>query len=1167
MSRPEANRNLLFGINALQNDFITRDALIAAMNAWVLEKHRAIGDILVERGDLGPSDRDLLDQLIDRHLAKHNGDAAASLAAMSSIESVADDLRRGVADPDVLESITQISPESNADPHATRASETADYAPAHIRFHKVRNHAEGGLGIVFVARDEELNREVALKEIKPKFADNLASQARFLIEAEITGGLEHPGIVPVYGLGHYDDGRPYYAMRFIRGNSLKDAIKAFHADASLKNDPGARTLALQKLLRRFLDVCNAVAYAHNRGVLHRDLKPDNVMVGKYGETLVVDWGLAKAVGRSGDDGFGPLPESTILYKSSSGSAETMPGSVVGTPGYMSPEQAAGRLDLLGPASDVYGLGATLYTLLTGRVPFTGSDIPDILIKVERGEFPRPREHAPWLDQALEAIALKAMALKAEARYASPKALADDVERWIADEPVAAYPEPLARRARRWARKHRTGLTAATATALVAGLLVGLFFAQRSAERWRIDLSAIGVMDESARLSSQAQAGDSTLWDKAAVVAQRAVDQLEAGGSSGRLREARSRLEAIRAEARVIKALEEARLQMANGKDGRFDTRASIDGYLAAFRAYGIDVATLPIEDAARRIRSSRVADDLIATLDDWVRYKAENVPRERLSAMARAVETDPVRAAIREAASRRDAAALRHFCESEDDRRKLGPRVRFLFNSLLSLDPDGSFSLLETILRDHPSNFWLNHDLGTAYYKAKPPKPAEAVHFLSIAVALRPGSPGVHLNLGVALKDQGHLERAVAEFEAAIRIEPELAEAHVNLGAALKGQGHLDRATAEYEAAIRINPGDALAHYNLGVALKDQGHLERAVAEFEAAIRIEPELAEAHVNLGAALKAQGHLDRATAAYEAAIRINPDDAVVHYNLGAVLQAQGHLDRAVVAYETAIRIKPDYAAVHYNLGAALKTQGHLERAVAELEAAIRIKPEFAEAHCNLGLLRLSMGKFAEGLESLEKGHALGSGQPGWKYPSETWARNARRLVDLEAKLPAILKGETTPRDSAERLALADLCYRTGRFATSARFWGEAFAGTPALADDLAKSHRYNAACSASLAASGRSKDEPMPDDPAKAKLREQALGWLRLDLTVWGKVLDGGNEPARKQAVAKQLAHWKEDADLAGIRDEEPLAKLADGEREGFRALWADVDRLLAKARMP
>jgi eukaryotic-like serine/threonine-protein kinase len=191
-------------------------------------------------------------------------------------------------------------------------------------------------------------------------------------------------------------------------------------------------------------------------------------------------------------------------------------------------------------------------------------------------------------------------------------------------------------------------------------------------------------------------------------------------------------------------------------------------------------------------------------------------------------------------------------------------------------------------------------------------------------------------------------------------------------------------------------------------------------------------------------------------------------------------------------------------------------------------------------------------------------LGSRQKGWRYPSEAWVRAARRLVDLEAKLPAILKGETTAKDPAERLALADLGYKTGRYAVSARFWGEAFAETPALADDLSKGNRYNAACSASLAASGQGKAEPLPDDPAKAKLREQALGWLRLDLAAWGKFLDGGNEPARKQAVAGTLAHWKEDSDLVGIRDEAVLAKLPEGEREAFRSLWADVEALRKKA---
>ncbi len=1243
MPRSDADRNLLFGINALQNDFITRDALIAAMAAWALAKHRAIGEILVEAGALDPLDRDALEAMIVRRLAKHDDDPAKSLAALSSAESIAADLKRAIADPEIQASIAHV----NADPHATRVPDTTEYVPFAARYRKLRDHAKGGLGIVYVALDGELKREVALKEIKPEYADNPSSQSRFLLEAEITGGLEHPGIVPVYGLGAYEDGRPFYAMRFIKGDSLKQAITAFHADPALKKDPGARTLALQKLLRRFLDVCNAVAYAHSRGVLHRDLKPDNVMVGRYGETLVVDWGLAKAVGRSGTDNYGPLPEATVLYTSSSGTAETLPGSVIGTPSYMSPEQAAGRLDLLGPASDVYSLGATLYTLLTGRVPFIDKQLTDLLKKVERGEFTRPRESAPWLDPALEAITLKAMTTRPVDRYPSPKALADDVERWIADEPVAAYPEPLARRARRWARKHRTGLTTATATALVAGLLVGGFAWRNIERRRRTDVAGRSILTNADGLAIEARtSGKLATWEKAVAEALRARERLESGDGSPALSlEADRRVETFRteqarraeilaAEARddkVVIALDEARLQGTNVKDDAFNYQARIDGYLAAFRAYGIEVATRPVEDAARRIRSSRVADDLIATLDDWARHAVENVTKERLLAIVRAAETDPVRAAIREAASRRDAAALRQSCESEDDRRNLGPRVRFLFYSLLSLDPEGSFPLLETILREHPSDFWLNHDLGMAYYEAKSPKLSEAVHFLSIAVALRPGSPGVHSNLGLALRDQGyldravteykaairlkpedatahsnlgtvlrgqgHLERAVAEFEAAIRLKPDLAEARVNLGTVLRGQGHLERAVAEFEAAIRLKPDLTEAHVNLGLALRDQGHLERAVAEFEAAIRLKPDLAVAHHNLGLVLAMQGHLDRAVSEFEAAIRLKFDDALVHHNLGAALQDQGHLERAVAEFEAAIRLKPDHALAHYNLGNALRDQGHLERAVAEYEAAIRLKPDdalahfnlggalqsqghferavaayeaaiqlkpdFAQAHCNLGLLRLPMGKFGAALESLEKGHALGSRQPGWRYPSEAWVRDARRLVELEAKLPAILKGEATPRDPAERLALADLCYKTGRYATSARFWGEAFAETPTLADDLARGHRYNAACSASLAASGRGKDEPMPDAPAKARLREQARAWLLADLAAWGKVLDGGDAKARP-VIVQTLAHWKTDGDLAGIRDEAGLAMLPEGEREAFRALWADVDALRVKA---
>jgi serine/threonine-protein kinase len=489
VSSSTADRNLLFGILALQMDFVSRDALISAMNAWVLQKDRSLADLLVDVGALALADRDLLEPLVRRHIEQHGNDASQSLASLSSVEWIRPALTAlGKIDADVEQSLNKLAPgrsRTEADPTAT-ASCSGSAGLHGPRFQILRLHARGGLGEVFVANDIELHREVALKQIQGRHSDHPDSRSRFLREAEITGGLEHPGIVPVYGLGHNDDGRPFYAMRFIKGDSLKEAIERFHRSNAAGHSEGERMLELQKLLRRFLDVCNAIAYAHSRGVLHRDIKPGNIMVGQYGETLVVDWGLAKVVGTSEAS-----PEATLRPPSASGSSETLPGSAIGTPAFMSPEQAAGRLDQLGPASDVYSLGATLYCLLTGRAPFetTGLHIDEILDRVKRGDFPRPRQVRANVPRALEAICTEAMARLPEDRYASPRALADEIERWLADESVSAYREPWWSRLGRWVRRHKAPVAGAAAVlltalvALTAGFVI-VTLQQRETERQR-----------------------------------------------------------------------------------------------------------------------------------------------------------------------------------------------------------------------------------------------------------------------------------------------------------------------------------------------------------------------------------------------------------------------------------------------------------------------------------------------------------------------------------------------------------------------------------------------------------------------------------------------------------------------------------------------------------
>ncbi len=489
MPAATSDLNLLFGMMALQLDFINKEQLITGMQAWVNCKTKSLGRTLVEQGVLAPDRHQLLNTLVKKHLETHGNDPQQSLAALN-VNVAARDALKPIRDADLHASLVRMPnlrvPQPPAPPAASPggggAQQYATIAPTAgskentSRFRILRPHAKGGLGVVFVARDEEIGREVALKEIQIQFTRDADSRARFVLEAEITGGLEHPGIVPVYGLGHYPDGRPYYAMRFIRGDSLKEAVDRFHAQDMLPGrDAHERLLSFRQLLRRFVDVCDAMEYAHSKGVLHRDLKPGNIMLGKFGETLVVDWGLAKAMGKTESPSMASihLNEAPLTPSIRNDSAQTQMGSAIGTPAFMSPEQAAGRLDLLGPASDVYSLGATLYYVLTGQPSMMSSDLAEVLNNVQKGVFPKPREIKPKIRRPLEAICLKAMALEVPDRYQSAFELKTDLDHYLDDLPVSAWPEPLVVRARRWLNRNRALATSTVAGVLVAAISLGV----------------------------------------------------------------------------------------------------------------------------------------------------------------------------------------------------------------------------------------------------------------------------------------------------------------------------------------------------------------------------------------------------------------------------------------------------------------------------------------------------------------------------------------------------------------------------------------------------------------------------------------------------------------------------------------------------------------------
>ncbi len=519
-----SERHLLLGLLAFQNGFITQPQLLVAFGTWVSDKSRGLADYLTEQKALSTEVVAALERMVDLHLIRFGGDPEKSLANLSisgsSLRTELEQMAKG--DNQALHTISFLAPASPSSSSASedkygtvgvrlsnRSATNLDSAQSpgidSQRFRIVHEHAKGGLGVVFVAEDKQLHREVAVKQIREDRADMEEYRAKFEQEAQITGQLEHPGIVPIYALGTNDAGRPYYAMRFIRGEDLQSRIRKFHAERKDKKTPFDGP-ELRGLLRRFVDVCNAIDYAHDRGVLHRDLKPGNVMLGKHGETLVVDWGLAKATSAKPElDPYatmGPLSELPISKAETGSGSETRYGQFIGTPAYAPPEQILGQLDKLGPASDVYSLGAILYELLTGKVPITGKTLEELIRKSTTGDYPSPRMLTGEVLRPLDAICRKAMSLKTEDRFPSAKLLRDEVERWLNDEPVATYSESIFERGIRLSKRHKSATLVAGIGLVLLSLFLasGIWISQQQAEALRLESAKTSL--EAAKTSMQ-----------------------------------------------------------------------------------------------------------------------------------------------------------------------------------------------------------------------------------------------------------------------------------------------------------------------------------------------------------------------------------------------------------------------------------------------------------------------------------------------------------------------------------------------------------------------------------------------------------------------------------------------------------------------------------------
>jgi len=874
--------------------------------------------------------------------------------------------------------------------------------------------ARGGMGAVLKGRDPDLGRDLAVKVLLESHQDKPELVRRFVEEAQIGGQLQHPGIVPVYELGAFGGRRPYFTMKLVKGRTLSALLAGRQSPAH----------DLPRFLSIFEAVCQTVAYAHARAVIHRDLKPTNVMVGSFGEVQVMDWGLAKVLKEGGvadEPPVQPAPELSVIATVRSGSDvdDSHAGSVLGTPAYMAPEQAAGEVERVERRADVFGLGSILCELLTGQPAYTGRSSMEILRKAMRGDTADALARLESCGAEAELIALvkDCLAAEPEDRPRDAGLVADRITAYVAGvqarvqaaerERAVAVARAIEERRR---RKLQLGLAASVvALTTLGGLSTMYYLQQRPARAAAIDR----VVGQAVTLRDQALAhpDDLSRWQ----VARAAIDQADAVGEP----HARDRLLALRSEIQAgLDAAQRDRVLLDRLVDIRSAEADDLDGsttdtaYADAFHDAGIDVATLPPAEAGAKIRSrpASVALAMAGALDDWAAIRrgsrADAAQSAALSAAAGVADPDPWRTELRTTLNQSDKAARLTAL------RALAKTAKFDELSAISLlllgtglKNTGDSALAESVLRiaqqRHPGDVWVNYALGGLLEKLS--RRDEAIRFYTAARSIRPESAhelahalesrgdsdeaiavfrdlkrihprnARHLGcLGIALTAKGlsreadeAFEAAVAAGKEAIRLKPDSFAAHYSLGYILNAQGKLDEAIAECRTVIRLKPDSPDAHVNLGQALAKQGKLDEAVAEFRTAIRLEPHFPQAHTNLGDALKDQGKLDEAIAEFRTAIRLKPDYGEALGKLGSALKGQGKVDEAIAEFRRAIRLNPDETQAYFSLGNALSSQGKVDEAIAEFRTAIRLKPDYPGAHVNLGAALGNQGKVDEAI----------------------------------------------------------------------------------------------------------------------------------------------------------------------------------------------------------
>jgi eukaryotic-like serine/threonine-protein kinase len=689
------------------------------------------------------------------------------------------------------------------------------------RYEMLDEIAHGGMGVIWRATDTTLGREVAVKVLRDKFAPDSGTARRFADEARITAQLQHPAIPPVHDCGALPDGRPFLAMKLIKGRTLEDLL-------CQRSDPAAER---GRFVAVFEQVCQAVAYAHAHQVIHRDLKPGNVMVGSFGEVQVMDWGLAKvltekAVPIASDTDPGETVAGTLIRGSDpdgSDGSYTQAGSILGTLAYMPPEQAAGEVGKVDQRSDVFGLGAVLTVILTGTPPYTGTDVESTRVMAIRGDLAACLAQLDGCDAEPELVALckRCLAFAPADRPLGAGAVAEEVaglraateERARAAERERAAAEVKVaeqRKQRRW-----------QAAVVGAGVLIlallggGAWWMDHQAAEREKDRAVAAERDrqEAAAMLAQAEevlgAGDLSAADLALTHAEGRIGE---GGPA----DLRDRLAVAKRDRNLVRDLREL--------DGRSWVPDAIGAepadragkYRAAFARFGLDVGGEDPNTAADAVGACRVSAELVAGLCEWC---ATDPASPGLGPLLDRLDPDPDRAAIRAAIQAGDEGRVRALVGAHDGSKvPVWFAVSVGFHRMVPFE-DG-VRLMTAAWRTHSGYYPLAFRIAVRLGETAGGRLPEMLAWARVAVALRPDSPYPHYLVARAWQGMHNWAEAEASARRAIELGkkyPRSAGGHVTLGNVLLDKGDLDGAEASYRAALAVDPDAAGIYFNMGL--------------------------------------------------------------------------------------------------------------------------------------------------------------------------------------------------------------------------------------------------------------------------------------------------------------------------------------------------------------